>query len=154
MALRTSVKLADKKKTVLPDVLMREKLQKIALNEKAKASRVVGSDKGNSGDSKRDDGPGSKIYNAIDDSLADLRYYFLEGEYRDKVADLFNRNESQFDRLGITPRRFLDFARESFDRFKQLQKKMPLEPMSKKGWDYLERSLLELIGKLNEKFNK
>ncbi|TGL64191.1 LIC11177 family protein [Leptospira sarikeiensis] len=144
-----------KKKTVLPDVLMREKLQKIAIDEKSKAARVVGSDKVASGsDPKKDDGPGSKIYKAIDESLADLRYYFLEGEYRDKVAELFNKNEGQFDRLGITPRRFLDFARESFDRFKQLQKKMPLEPMNKKGWEYLERSLLELIGKLNEKFNK
>ncbi|EIE03431.1 LIC11177 family protein [Leptospira licerasiae] len=146
--------MADKKKTVLPDVLMREKLQKIALNEKAKASKIVGSDKANSGDSKPEDGPGSKIYKAIDESLSDLRYYFLEGEYGSRIADLFNRNESQFDRLGITPRRFLEFARESFDRFKQLQKKMPLEPMNKKGWEYLERSLLELIGKLNEKFNK
>ncbi|PJZ24491.1 hypothetical protein CH352_13920 [Leptospira hartskeerlii] len=146
--------MADKKKTVLPDVLMREKLQKIALNEKAKASRIVGPDKGNSGDSKGDDGPGSKIYKAIEESLSDLRYYFLEGEYGSKIADLFNRNESQFDRLGITPRRFLEFARESFDRFKQLQKKMPLEPMNKKGWEYLERSLSELIGKLNDKFHK
>ncbi|MEI1279923.1 hypothetical protein V6Z05_16445 [Leptospira venezuelensis] len=147
--------MADKKKTVLPDVLMREKLQKIALNEKAKAARVLGSDKvGGESDPRRDDGPGSKIFKAIDESLSDLRYYFLEGEYGDKVADLFNRNESQFDRLGITPRRFLDYARESFDRFKQLQKKMPLEPMNKKGWEYLERSLSELIGKLNEKFNK
>lgn len=134
---------------------MREKLQKIALNEKAKAARVVGSDKGGSeSDPRKEDGPGSKIYKAIDESLADLRYYFLEGEFGDKIADLFNRNESQFDRLGITPRRFLDYARESFDRFKQLQKKMPLEPMNKKGWEYLERSLSELIGKLNEKFHK
>ncbi|EMK02241.1 MULTISPECIES: hypothetical protein [unclassified Leptospira] len=147
--------MADKKKTVLPEVLMREKLQKIALNEKAKASKIIGSEKGNSGtDPKRDEGPGSKIYKAIDEALADLRYYFLEGEYKDRIADLFNRNENQFDRLGITPRRFLEFARESFDRFKQLQKKMPLEPMNKKGWEYLERSLLELIGKLNDKFNK
>lgn len=134
---------------------MREKLQKIALNEKAKAARIVGSDKvGSEVDPRKEDGPGSKIFKAIDESLSDLRYYFLEGEYGDKIADLFNRNESQFDRLGITPRRFLEFARESFDRFKQLQKKMPLEPMNKKGWEYLERSLLELIGKLNEKFNK
>lgn len=134
---------------------MREKLQKIALNEKAKAARIVGSDKvGSEVDPRKEDGPGSKIFKAIDESLSDLRYYFLEGEYGDKVADLFNRNESQFDRLGITPRRFLEFARESFDRFKQLQKKMPLEPMNKKGWEYLERSLSELIGKLNEKFNK
>ncbi|MGJ4789983.1 hypothetical protein EHQ52_03200 [Leptospira koniambonensis] len=147
--------MADKKKTILPDVLMREKLQKIALNEKAKAARIVGSDKvGSESDPRKEDGPGSKIFKAIDESLSDLRYYFLEGEYGDKVAELFNRNESQFDRLGITPRRFLEFARESFDRFKQLQKKMPLEPMNKKGWEYLERSLSELIGKLNEKFNK
>ncbi|TGK36714.1 LIC11177 family protein [Leptospira andrefontaineae] len=147
--------MADKKKTILPDVLMREKLQKIALNEKAKAARILGSDKvGSEVDPRKEDGPGSKIFKAIDESLSDLRYYFLEGEYGDKIADLFNRNESQFDRLGITPRRFLEFARESFDRFKQLQKKMPLEPMNKKGWEYLERSLSELIGKLNEKFHK
>ncbi len=135
--------------------MKREKLLKVALKEKEKAFRNVGSGKNDSdGDSKKDDGPRVKIYKAMDDALSDLRYYFLEGEYRDKVADLFNKNESQFDRLGITPRRFLDYTRESFDRFKQLQKKMPLDPMSKKGWDYLERSLLELINKLNEKFNK
>ncbi|PJZ65754.1 hypothetical protein EHQ27_06595 [Leptospira wolffii] len=146
--------MADKKKTVLPEILKREKLQKVALKEKENAARIVGSDKSDGSDSKKDDGPGAKIYKAMDESMSDLRYYFLEGEYRDKVGELFNKNEAQFDRLGITPRRFLDFARESFDRFKQLQKKMPLEPMNKKGWDYLERSLLELIGKLNDKFNK
>lgn len=41
-----------------------------------------------------------------------------------------------------------------FDRYKQLDKKMPLEPMNKKSWDHVEKSLNELITKLLEKFSK
>ncbi|EQA44038.1 hypothetical protein LEP1GSC050_1988 [Leptospira broomii serovar Hurstbridge str. 5399] len=147
--------MAEKKKTILSEVLKREKFQKLEKKDKDKAPKSVIAVRPDLDSSpKKDDGPGRKIYKAIDESMGDLRFYFLEGEYREKLAGLFNSHESQFDRLGISPRRFLDFARESFDRFKQLQKKMPLEPMSKKAWEYMDRSLNELIGKLNEKFSR
>ncbi|TGK21889.1 hypothetical protein EHO61_01225 [Leptospira fluminis] len=146
--------MAEKKKTTLNEVLKREKFQKLAKKEQEKSKSVIVVRPDPPAPVKKEDGPGSKIYKTMDESMSDLRFYFLEGEYRERVAELFNANEAQFDRLGITPRRFLDFARESFDRFKQLQKKMPLEPMSKKAWDYMERSLSELIGKLNDRFNK
>ncbi|PJZ69024.1 hypothetical protein CH373_04065 [Leptospira perolatii] len=151
--------MTEKKKSLLPDILKREKLQAFLKREDNKhASHVVRVQPPLIQPVTEPEpptvGPGSKIFRAIEESMDDIRFYFLEGEYRGKIAALFNENETQFDRLGITPRRFLDYARESFDRFKQLQKKMPLEPMSKKAWDYMDRSLRELIGKLNERFSK
>nr|WP_228005239.1 hypothetical protein [Leptospira borgpetersenii] len=97
---------------------------------------------------------GSKIYKAIDEVKLDIRYYFLEDEYKEKIAAIYAKNEAQLDKLGIDPKKYLDYARESFDRYKQLDKKMPLEPMNKKSWDHVERSLNELISKLLEKFVK
>ncbi|MCG6162096.1 hypothetical protein, partial [Leptospira bandrabouensis] len=96
----------------------------------------------------------SKIYKAMDDVKLDVRYYFLEDEYRDKIAGIYIKNEAHLDRLGIEAKKYLDYARESFDRYKQLDKKMPLEPMNKKSWDHVEKSLNELIAKLLEKFVK
>lgn len=97
---------------------------------------------------------GSKIYKAIDEVKLDIRYYFLEDEYKEKIATIYIKNEVQLDKLGVDPKKYLDYARESFDRYKQLNKKMPLEPMNKKSWDHVERSLNELISKLLEKFVK
>ncbi|ALO25004.1 hypothetical protein LEP1GSC137_2001 [Leptospira borgpetersenii str. Noumea 25] len=148
------------KKSALFDILKREKLEKIKKkdssvkpsvpNEKLPTSENV-SEK-SSTDKKEIQG--SKIYKAIDEVKLDIRYYFLEDEYKEKIAAIYAKNEAQLDKLGIDPKKYLDYARESFDRYKQLDKKMPLEPMNKKSWDHVERSLNELISKLLEKFVK
>ncbi|EKQ91206.1 hypothetical protein LEP1GSC016_2760 [Leptospira borgpetersenii serovar Hardjo-bovis str. Sponselee] len=148
------------KKSALFDILKREKLEKMKKkdssvkpsvpNEKLPTSENV-SEK-SSTDKKEIQG--SKIYKAIDEVKLDIRYYFLEDEYKEKIAAIYAKNEAQLDKLGIDPKKYLDYARESFDRYKQLDKKMPLEPMNKKSWDHVERSLNELISKLLEKFVK
>ncbi|WP_425460661.1 LIC11177 family protein [Leptospira gomenensis] len=104
--------------------------------------------------SEKKEGPGSRIYKAMDEIKLDIRYYFLEDEFRDKIAAIYNKNEAHLERLGIEPKKYLDYARETFDRYKQLNKKMPLDPMNKKSWEYVEKSLKELIAKLLEKFVK
>ncbi|AOP36056.1 hypothetical protein A0128_12110 [Leptospira tipperaryensis] len=153
------------KKSALFDILKREKLEKLIKGNQNSASKVAGSKENqkSSGSENFDDktapiekkeGQGMKIYKAMDEIKLDIRYYFLEDEYRDKVAGIYNKSEGHLDRLGIDPRKYLEYARESFDRFKQLNKKMPLEPMNKKSWDYVEKSLNELIAKLLEKFLK
>ncbi|ANH00022.2 LIC11177 family protein [Leptospira borgpetersenii] len=152
--------MTQNKKSALFDILKREKLEKIKKkdssvkpsvpNEKLPTSENV-SEK-SSTDKKEIQG--SKIYKAIDEVKLDIRYYFLEDEYKEKIAAIYAKNEAQLDKLGIDPKKYLDYARESFDRYKQLDKKMPLEPMNKKSWDHVERSLNELISKLLEKFVK
>ncbi|ABJ76532.1 MULTISPECIES: LIC11177 family protein [Leptospira] len=152
--------MTQNKKSALFDILKREKLEKMKKkdssvkpsvpNEKLPTSENV-SEK-SSTDKKEIQG--SKIYKAIDEVKLDIRYYFLEDEYKEKIAAIYAKNEAQLDKLGIDPKKYLDYARESFDRYKQLDKKMPLEPMNKKSWDHVERSLNELISKLLEKFVK
>ncbi|WP_394854573.1 LIC11177 family protein [Leptospira ellisii] len=104
--------------------------------------------------SDKKEGAGFRIYKAMDEIKLDIRYYFLEDEFRDKIAAIYNKNETHLERLGIEPKKYLDYARETFDRYKQLNKKMPLDPMNKKSWEYVEKSLNELIAKLLEKFVK
>nr|WP_232371651.1 hypothetical protein [Leptospira ainazelensis] len=153
------------KKSALFDILKREKLEKLIKGNQNSASKAAGpkeTQKSSGSEnlaektapSEKKEGQGMKIYKAMDEVKLDIRYYFLEDEYKEKVAGIYNKNEGHLDRLGIEPRKYLDYARESFDRFKQLNKKMPLEPMNKKSWDYVEKSLNELIAKLLEKFVK
>ncbi|MDI7185679.1 hypothetical protein QMM42_05530 [Leptospira santarosai] len=150
--------MTQNKKSALFDILKREKLDKMlkrnspAPNEKPQISNPENVSEKSSTDKKEIQG--SKIYKAMDELKLDIRYYFLEDEYREKIASIYIKNEVQLDKLGIDPKKYLDYARESFDRYKQLDKKMPLEPMNKKSWDHVERSLNELISKLLEKFVK
>lgn len=148
------------KKSALFDILKREKLEKMlkkgkdpsAPNEKLQTPASENVSEKSSADKKEIQG--SKIYKTMDEVKLDIRYYFLEDEYKEKIAAIYAKNEAQLDKLGVDPKKYLDYARESFDRYKQLNKKMPLEPMSKKSWDHVERSLNELISKLLEKFVK
>ncbi|EKR92779.1 LIC11177 family protein [Leptospira santarosai] len=154
--------MTQNKKSALFDILKREKLDKMLKrnssakpsvpNEKPQTSDPENVSEKSSTDKKETQG--SKIYKAMDEVKLDIRYYFLEDEYREKIASIYIKNEVQLDKLGIDPKKYLDYARESFDRYKQLDKKMPLEPMNKKSWDHVERSLNELISKLLEKFVK
>ncbi|PJZ55921.1 LIC11177 family protein [Leptospira barantonii] len=155
--------MTQNKKSALFDILKREKLEKLlkknpspvanASKENSQA-QTPAPDSGSEKTSNKKESQGSKIYKAMDEVKLDIRYYFLEDEYREKVASIYIKNELQLDRLGIEPRKYLDYARESFDRYKQLDKKMPLEPMNKKSWEHVEKSLNELITKLLEKFVK
>lgn len=148
------------KKSALFDILKREKLEKLLKKDSSpktsapKESSSAPADAISEKTSDKKDSQVSKIYKAMDEVKLDIRYYFLEDEYRDKIAAIYMKSEAQLDRLGIEPRKYLDYARESFDRYKQLDKKMPLEPMNKKSWDHVEKSLNELISKLLEKFVK
>lgn len=148
------------KKSALFDILKREKLDKLLKKDSSskpsasKESSSAPADSPSEKTTEKKESQSSKIYKAMDDVKLDIRYYFLEDEYREKVAAIYIKNEIQLDKLGIEPRKYLDYARESFDRYKQLDKKMPLEPMNKKSWEHVEKSLNELITKLFEKFVK
>ncbi|WP_078128109.1 LIC11177 family protein [Leptospira alexanderi] len=150
--------MTQNKKSALFDILKREKLEKMrkkdpsAPNEKLQPPTSENVSEKSSTDKK--EAQGSKIYKTMDEVKLDIRYYFLEDEYKEKIAAIYIKNEIQLDKLGVDPKKYLDYARESFDRYKQLNKKMPLEPMNKKSWDHVERSLNELISKLLEKFVK
>ncbi|WP_061250235.1 LIC11177 family protein [Leptospira alstonii] len=154
--------MSKNKKSALFDILKREKLEKMKKKnslakllepgEKPQTSPSENASEKSSAEKK--ESLGSKIYKAMDDVKLDIRYYFLEDDYKEKMAAIYIKNETQLDKLGIDPKKYLDYARESFDRFKQLDKKMPLEPMNKKSWDHVEKSLNELISKLLEKFVK
>ncbi|MCG6168436.1 LIC11177 family protein [Leptospira sanjuanensis] len=154
--------MTQNKKSALFDILKREKLEKLlkknappktsAPKEKSQSPAMEISGEKSAPVDKKDQV--SKIYKAMDEVKLDVRYYFLEDEYRDKIAGIYIKNEAHLDRLGIEAKKYLDYARESFDRYKQLDKKMPLEPMNKKSWDHVEKSLNELIAKLLEKFVK
>ncbi|TGL75306.1 LIC11177 family protein [Leptospira yasudae] len=154
--------MTQNKKSALFDILKREKLEKLlkknpspqtsAPKEKSQAPATESFADKSAPSDKKDQV--SKIYKAMEEVKLDVRYYFLEDEYRDKIAAIYIKNEAHLDRLGIEAKKYLDYARESFDRYKQLDKKMPLEPMNKKSWDHVEKSLNELITKLLEKFVK
>ncbi|TGK15331.1 LIC11177 family protein [Leptospira stimsonii] len=158
--------MTQNKKSALFDILKREKLEKLVKGNRNAASKAAAGTKETkksagsenleekTAPTEKKEGQGMKIYKAIDEVKLDIRYYFLEDEYKEKIAGIYNKNEGHLDRLGIDPRKYLDYARETFDRFKQLNKKMPLEPMNKKSWEYVEKSLNELIAKLLEKFVK
>ncbi|TGL98152.1 hypothetical protein EHQ76_13265 [Leptospira barantonii] len=152
--------MTQNKKSALFDILKREKLDKLLKKDSSskpsasKESSSAPADSPSEKTTEKKESQSSKIYKAMDDVKLDIRYYFLEDEYREKVAAIYIKNEIQLDKLGIEPRKYLDYARESFDRYKQLDKKMPLEPMNKKSWEHVEKSLNELITKLFEKFVK
>ncbi|PJZ54924.1 LIC11177 family protein [Leptospira adleri] len=158
--------MTQNKKSALFDILKREKLEKLVKGNRNSASKAAAAketqkttgseslEEKTAAPAEKKEGQGTKIYKAMDEIKLDIRYYFLEDEYKEKIAGIYNKNEGHLDRLGIDPRKYLDYARETFDRFKQLNKKMPLEPMNKKSWEYVEKSLNELIVKLLEKFVK
>lgn len=76
------------KKSALFDILKREKLDKMlkrnssAPNEKPQTSNPENVSEKSSTDKKETQG--SKIYKAMDELKLDIRYYFLEDEYREK----------------------------------------------------------------------
>ena len=139
------------KKSDLGDILKRERERKIVENEKAKKAKSIVAPK----DSNVKSGSlaeWEKNFNAgLIDSANDIRFYFVKDEYYDKLKDLYRENFVDFEKFGISAYKFLDYARESFERFKNMKKDLPLEPMNKKSYNYIESSVLSLLAKLKDK---
>jgi parvulin-like peptidyl-prolyl isomerase len=92
---------------------------------------------------------------ALSQSRQDMRYYFLnESEYGKRLKEIFQENEALLKKYGITGRKYLEYVRESFERFKKIHGLMPLEPMKPKHFKYVEDSIQELIRMFNQRFGK
>ncbi|MCU0823607.1 MAG: hypothetical protein MUF77_03090 [Leptospira sp.] len=155
--------MAEKKKSVVEDILKREKLtkdfekEKIVSEKKSIENAVESISKAT--ESNQESAKSSKFIKSIDiafsQAKADLRYYFLnDGSFGDEFKRLFNENEDLFKRYGITSQKYLDYIRESFDRYKKIHNMMPLEPMKLKQFKYVEESITELVRMFNQRFGK
>ncbi|TGL59813.1 LIC11177 family protein [Leptospira jelokensis] len=155
--------MPDDKKSSVDEVLKREKLTKEFEKEKRiseqkaieqAAAKLSSQSQLNSEPTKT-----SKFITNIDiafsQAKADLRYYFLnDGNFADEFKRLFVENESIFKRYGITSQKYLEYVRESFDRYKKIHDMMPLEPMKPKHFKYVEDSISELVRMFNQRFGK
>jgi hypothetical protein len=92
---------------------------------------------------------------ALSQSRQDLRFYFLnETDYGDRLKEIFQENEALLKKYGITGRKYLEYVRESFERFKKIHGLMPLEPMKPKHFKYVEESIQELLRMFDQRFGK
>lgn len=92
---------------------------------------------------------------AFSQAKTDLRFYFLnDGTYADDFKRMFLENEPLFKRYGITSQKYLEYIRESFDRYKKIHDMMPLDPMKPKHFKYVEDSISELVRMFNQRFGK
>ncbi len=87
-------------------------------------------------------------------TTTDIRFYFLKGDYLAKINQMYYDYSLDLEEIGISQRKFIDFIRESFERIKQVQKKLPLEPMNPKFYDYVDKCVQELMVGLRQKFKK
>lgn len=162
---------ADKKKSVLKDILKREKLDKLLNREKkvdiakvaTQAIKVKSEEKSSSSVGQAKDinnqinaaKANTSFDQAADDVSIDIRYYFLKEEnYFAKFKELYLTHKDDFFRYGITAKKFIEYSRESFDRYKKIQKQMPLEPMKPKAFTYVQSSVNDLVKMLAQKFGK
>lgn len=158
----------ENRKSLLADILKRERLEKSLKKDKtseiskAKALIQEKESKSSSNNSSRDlsdrvnaSKASSNYDQALEEMLLDIRFYFLkEGEYSSKFRTLFLNNKNNLDKYGITAKKFLEYAQESFDRYKKTHRMMPLDAMKPKSYKYVENSILELIRLMSEKFGK
>ncbi|WCL48856.1 hypothetical protein [Leptospira sp. GIMC2001] len=155
----------ENRRSVLADILKRERLDRFLKKEKkTDISKATGLIKEKSGDKPFDPKEASKgkpgkmdsnFELAVKEVAVDIRYYFLtEGEYTAKFRELYNELREDLNRYGITAKKFIDYSRESFDRYKNIQKMMPLEPMKLKGFKYVESSVRDLVKMMGQKFGK
>jgi len=156
----------ENRKSILADILKRERLTKAFQNDKeaekhpdsdsVKPSSTETTEKSKNLQKEVESKKASLTYDqTVEELLMDIRFYFLkEGEYSGKFRNLYMENKSSLDRYGIDARRFLDYARESFERFKKVKNLMPLEPMKSKSYEYVEKSIRELIQAFAQKFGK
>jgi hypothetical protein len=149
----------ENRKSVLADILKRERLQKEEKKNAARVSAPGSSRAENSTKALNEKVVSSKNSLGFDAALKevsiDIRYYFMtEGDFSGKFKDLYLEIATDLARYGISPRKFIDYTCESFDRFKKLHKLMPLEPMNLKGFKYVETSVRDLVRMMEQKFGK
>jgi hypothetical protein len=154
----------ENRKTVLHDILKRErenkKIQKEKTGEFGKFAGLVKSkveEKTNNSNSTNSTKPvvATTYDDAIADVSLDIRYYFVrDGEFVSEFRTLYNELKVDMMKYGINSRKFLEYCRESFDRYKNTNKLMPLDPMKIKAYKYVEASVRDLLRMMNEKFKK
>ncbi|TGL87759.1 hypothetical protein EHQ68_06365 [Leptospira congkakensis] len=151
------------KKSSVDEVLKREKLSKEFEKEKRssekKAIEQAAAKLSAQSSETTDTVKTSKFITNIDIAFSqaktDLRFYFLnDGTYADDFKKMFQENESLFKRYGITSQKYLEYIRESFDRYKKIHDMMPLDPMKPKHFKYVEDSIAELVRMFNQRFGK
>lgn len=156
----------EKKSSIVEEVLKREKLSKDyerekvdtekkaiaeALEKISKASHAAS----NSSGSKHSSRYITSFDMALSQSRQDMRYYFLnETDYGARLKEIFQENEALLKKYGINGSKFLEYVRESFERFKKIHGLMPLEPMKPKHFKYVEDSIQELIRMFTQRFGK
>ncbi|TGK46784.1 LIC11177 family protein [Leptospira bouyouniensis] len=155
--------MPDEKKSSVEEVLKREKLAKDFEKEKRvseqKAIEQAAAKLSSQSQVSTETSKSSKFITNIDIAFSqaktDLRFYFLnDGNYADEFKRMFVENESLFKRYGITSQKYLEYIRESFDRYKKIHDMMPLDPMKPKHFKYVEDSISELIRMFNQRFGK
>ena len=154
----------ENRKSVLHDILKREreakKLQKDKAPISSKPITIAKTQIDQKSTSAQSNAPkskqGSSAYNdALVEVALDIRFYFLrEGDYTFHFKDLYDELKSDMDKYGIGARKFLDYIRESFDRYKNTHKMMPLDPMNLKTYKYVESSFRDLLKMMQQKFKK
>ncbi|WP_232420779.1 LIC11177 family protein [Leptospira vanthielii] len=151
------------KKSSVEEVLKREKLTKEFEREKRsseqKAIEQAAAKLSAQSPETTDTAKTSKFITNIDIAFSqaktDIRFYFLnDGTYADDFKRMFEENESIFKRYGITNQKYLEYVRESFDRYKKIHNMLPLDPMKPKHYKYVEDSILELVRMFNQRFGK
>lgn len=146
-----------KEKSVLSDILKREKELKIQEKEKLNSLNII---KEASEPQKTESIKNTpriqeweqKFNAGLIDTTNDIRFYFLQDEYLDGFKEQYKKYYSDLEKFGISSYKFLDYARESFERFKEMKKYLPLEPMNKKSFEYSTKTLDSLLEKLVSKF--
>ncbi|GBF42601.1 hypothetical protein EHQ96_10945 [Leptospira levettii] len=155
--------MPEEKKSSVDEVLKREKLAKDFEKEKRvseqKAIEQAASKLSSQSQVVTETSKSSKFITNIDiafsQAKSDLRYYFLnDGNYADEFKRMFVENEAIFKRYGITSQKYMEYIRESFDRYKKIHDMMPLDPMKPKHFKYVEDSISELIRMFNQRFGK
>ncbi|EMY60391.1 LIC11177 family protein [Leptospira terpstrae] len=152
------------KKSSVEEVLKREKLAKEFEKEKRSSEQkaieqAAAKLSEQSPETSPETAKTSKFITNIDIAFSqaktDLRFYFLnDGTYADDFKRMFLENEPLFKRYGITSQKYLEYIRESFDRYKKIHDMMPLDPMKPKHFKYVEDSISELVRMFNQRFGK
>lgn len=154
----------ENRKTVLHDILKRERENKVIQKDKtgdfgkfASIAKSKIEEKSNDSNSSNTTKPLTTISyeDAVADVSLDIRYYFLrDGAFVPEFKTLYNELKVDLNKYGINSRKYLEYCRESFDRYKNNNKLMPLDPMKIKAYKYVEASVRDLLKVMNEKFKK